>query len=221
MPIRDRDGSWVRDVTIRDAYGARWTADAWVVIRAGRLVVGEVRVFPLGSGSAKPGDPWKGSGRDVPRHGLERRLLRDVPVGRYAPVAEAWVSQMAQQPDFAPDAVPRVDLSVLNLVLPGASTLAPRPRPRRNVGRDDLFYAGLAQEYVDRLADRSIHPVQDIARRRGIKKPALVRDWLHEARVRGLLSKARAGKREGYMLPAGLTLLRAAKKSNAMKGRRR
>jgi len=205
MPVRDREGAWIRD-TLRDAHGARWTADAWVVQRSGRLVVGEVRVFPAEGAPVTPGTPWGGRASHVPRRGLERRLLRDVPVGRYAPLAEAWVSQMAQQPDFAADAVPRVDLSILNIVLPGASTIAPRPRARRNVGRDDLFYARLAQEYVDRVAAGSASPVKDIARGRD-DKPAHIRDLLHESRERGLLSEARPGKREGHLLARGRALL--------------
>jgi hypothetical protein len=171
-------------------------------------VVGELRLFPAVSASARPGHPWTGAGADVPRHGLERRFLREIPVSRYAPIAQAWASQVAQQPGFAPDARPRLDLSLLNVVLPGLSVTLSRSRPRRNVGRDDRFFALLAREYVDRLAARSISPVADIARRRDLKS-AHVRDLLHEARVRGVLTAAKPGRREGALTAYGLTLLRS------------
>jgi hypothetical protein len=207
MPRRDRDGAWTRD-HLEDAHGGRWTIDAWVVLRERRLVVGELRIYPAASAPEFAGQPWQGRATEVPPGGLERRTLRSVPVGRYAPVVEAWASQRATWPDFAPTASPRVDLSLLNLILPGLATIAARPRPRRAAGREDLYYAVLAQAYVDRLAARSLTPVRDIARRRG-DRPAHIRDLLHEARERGLLSPARPGKREGHLLAPALALLRS------------
>src|SRR5262245_114947 len=95
MPTSDRDGAWTRE-TRTDAHGARWVGDAWVARRRGRLVVGEIRVFPADRAPETPGQPWRGQAADVPHRGLERRLLRGVPVTRYSASALSWASAMAQ-----------------------------------------------------------------------------------------------------------------------------
>jgi hypothetical protein len=224
MPTRDRQGGWVRDDWLRDVSGGRWVADAWVTIRKGRLLVGELRVFPLASAPALPGQPWKGGPDDVPAGGIDRRLLGVVPAGRYAPLAAAWATETAGQPDFhrLQPGDPHVSLSLLNLALPGISELVKtgqRLRPRRHAGRADRWYAKLSQEFIERLAKRSIKPVTEIARRRG-KMPEQIRDWLHEARSRGILSKARPGKREGHLTEYGLSLLQAPTTTTSQKTRK-
>ncbi len=204
-----REGAWVAD-SITDEHGDRWTVEAWVTIRRGRPVIGEIRVFPAAGPAGRfPGDPWKGTPADVPRGGLERRLLVKVPVGRYVAFVMAQAAAAAMVPGPAQAAVIAghgVNLAWLNKMLPGADTLAPRPRERRSVGRDDAFYARLGVEYVERLAAGSVSPVKDLAARRG-ESPGRIRDLLHEARVRGLLSKGEAGKRGGYLLPRARQVL--------------
>ena len=74
------------------------------------------------------------------------------------------------------------------------------------MGRDDAFYARLAMEYVERFAVGSLSPVKDGAAKRG-ETAGRIRDLLHEARVRGLLSKGEAGKRAGYLLPRARQVL--------------
>jgi hypothetical protein len=87
--------------------------------------------------------------------------------------------------------------------------VAPRPRPRRSTGRDDLPYARLARDYV--TANRgSRSPVKDLAEARG-ERPARIRDMVHEARERGLLSPANSGVRGGVLLPRAEALLRRRK----------
>jgi hypothetical protein len=195
-----RSGVWVDD-TITDARGRRWTLHAWVVVRRGRPVVGELRIFPAGMNPPALGDAWTGEARDVPPHGLESRLLHRVPVGSYG--------------YRVVDTIRRTTHPLLRdfrqWMLPGSQALASRPRPRRNVGRDDRFYSELAAAYVARLAEGSPSPVKDIAAARPGETTAHIRDMLHEARVRGLLSKGQAGKRDGLLLPRAIALLQRAR----------
>ena len=205
-PDRGRGGgAWVEDV-ITDAHGGRWAVGAWIVARRGRPVIGEIRVYPATPRARKPGR-WEGTPTDVPFRGLERRLLVRVPLGRYAPAIMAWVSQAATMPGGAPAVyVGGANLGWVEKILPGAASLVPRPRPERTVGRSDAFYAALAAAYVQRLAAGSVTPVKDLAAKRG-EPASRVRDLLHEARLRGLLSKGEAGKRGGYLLPRARQVL--------------
>jgi len=91
---------------------------------------------------------------------------------------------------------------------------------RRSVGRDDAFYARLAVEYVQRLAAGSARPVKDVAAKRG-ETAGRIRDLLHEARVRGLLSKGEAGKRGGYLLPRTRQVLGGVQRTPTPRGRKR
>jgi hypothetical protein len=143
-------------------------------------------------------------------------------VGRYAAFVVARAAGAALVPGGQQAAVyvQGMNLAWLNRILPGADTVAPRPRERRNVGRDDRFYARLAAEYVQRLAAGSVHPVKDLAAKRG-ETPGRIRDQLHEARVRGLLSKGEAGKRGGYLLPRARQLLGGVQPTPTPRRRRR
>lgn len=203
---------WLRD-TITDAHGAPWAVDAWVVVRRGRPVVGEIRVSPAEPASREPGKPWSGEAASVPPRGLERRLLVKVPVGAYATGMVARASRTSNTTER------ELSIWFLNYMLPGSGALARRPRPRRAVGRDDLFYAELADAYVQRLDEKSMSPVKDIADARN-ETPAHVRDLLHEARVRDLLSKGSPGKRAGYLRPRALALLGVRPKPRSKGGPR-
>jgi hypothetical protein len=213
----DRAGAWVEDV-ITDPHGARWVVAAWVVAGRGRPVIGELRVYPATAQTgkaqtarkartAREAGQWDRTPSAVPPGGLERRLLVQVPLGRYVPAVMARVSEAATQPGGAPAVYATgANLAWVDKILPGAASLAPRPRPERNVGRSDAFYAELAAAYVQRLAEGSVSPVQDLAAKRG-KTAGRIRDLLHEARVRGLLSQGEAGRRGGYLLPRARQVL--------------
>jgi hypothetical protein len=225
-PDRERGGAWVSDV-IGDDHGHRWTVDVWLAIRSGRLVVGEVRVFPAaGPPRVTAGFPWRGTAADVPRGGLERRLLVRVPVGRFvlAVLARAAAAALVPGPSAGAVTTQGANLGWLNRILPGVETLAPRPRERRNVGRDDRFYARLALEYLQTIASGSSSPVKDVAAKHG-EKASRIRDQIHEARVRGLLSQGEAGKRGGYLLPRARQMLgekpATRRKKPAARSRRR
>lgn len=215
-------GVWCRE-TVADDHGGRWHVDAWVAPRGGRLVLGELRVAPATADAGLPGEPWPLDPAKVPRRGLERRMLGKVPVGRFVPQVLAGLSEAAAYQASGPGTfVPRGMWVTGHLVeaIPALAGLAPRPRPRRNVGRDDDFYARLAAQYVKRIRAGSSTPVKDIAEQRGGDTAAHIRDLLHEARQRGLLTKGVTGKSEGALTPRAVALLKGRRKT-APRPRRR
>jgi hypothetical protein len=209
-----RGGVWLR-ATVKDESRKTWAVDAWAVRRGGRLVVGEIRIFPL-AGAGKVGRAWELDPEKVPRRGLSGRILKRVPVGRFIPQLMAELSQAASStPRSFLRQRHRAAMSGkvlppnpdwLLAMFPGCSDLAERPRPRRAVGRDDRFYARLSFEYIKLIAGGSRKPVKSIADRRH-EKPAHVRDLLHESRERGLLTPGESGKSCGALTRRALAVL--------------
>jgi hypothetical protein len=69
--------------------------------------------------------------------------------------------------------------------------------------------------YVAALDGGSRHPVQDVARQLGQGHNAtFVRDAIHRARERGLLTRAPRGKADGELTEKALALLDEASASN-------
>jgi hypothetical protein len=79
-------------------------------------------------------------------------------------------------------------------------------RPGRS-GRPDVFYARLAAEYVELLSTSST-PTKDLARRHNYS-PTSMRDYLNQARVRGLLTPSQRGRAGGELTEKAMRLLRA------------
>ena len=76
------------------------------------------------------------------------------------------------------------------------------PRRPASKGRDDRFYAAVASLYVEALETGSRKPVVDAAKmlsatKRGTYEPAYVRDLLHVARQRDLLTRPPKGRAGG------------------------
>jgi hypothetical protein len=98
-----------------------------------------------------------------------------------------------------------------------------RRRPGR-AGRPDSFYLVWAVAYVERLKVGSRHPVKDLAEHppkvvRGyisdadVTSEATVRDFIHQARERGLLTRSPKGRPGGELTPKAEQLIkRAARK---------
>jgi hypothetical protein len=98
-------------------------------------------------------------------------------------------------------------------------------RPGR-AGRHDSFYLAWAEAYVERLAAGSRRPIKDLAERppRTIRgyvsdgdrvSEATVRDFIHEARERGLLTRSPKGR------PGGELTSKAIRMQNRQSSRRR
>jgi hypothetical protein len=95
-----------------------------------------------------------------------------------------------------------------------------RRRPGR-AGRTDSFYLVWAEAYVERLAAGSRRPVMDLAEHppRPIRgyvsnesevSAATVRDFIHQARERGLLTRSPAGRPGGELTPKARRMLKRA-----------
>ncbi len=121
----------------------------------------------------------------VPKNGITQQVVRRVPLGTFAPFSVS----ASKSGDKSTDVVAR-----------------PRPRPRRAAGLDDRFYARLAREYLALLAQGSRAPIEDLAAEKG-EAVSRIRDRVHEARVRGLLSRSESGRKGGVLLPQALKLL--------------
>jgi len=205
--LEDRPYAWVSQRVV-DRHGGRWRVAMRVAVRDSRVILGEVRLFPDEEGEKSQTEGkkgrWSRALAAIPPWGLEARLLKQIRLG----TVPAWVVAMLSRDALDPNESWRKISRVTNeFMLPGAGTVMPRPRPRRAAGRDDRFYAVLAKAYTDALAARDRHPVKTLAARRG-ESPAHIRDWLHEARERGLLSRGAPGVVGGQLLPRALALLR-------------
>jgi hypothetical protein len=83
--------------------------------------------------------------------------------------------------------------------------LREQPRPGR-AGHPDKVYALVALRYVRALERGSARPVADVAKAMGLSR-SRVRDLLHEARRRGLLTRPPRGRAGGEMTELGWAAL--------------
>jgi hypothetical protein len=198
------------DVWVEVPLNAEWRAAARLVAQDGQMVLAEVRVFPLEPGPRSLlGGHWSaellGARASVPAGGLTARTLRSVRLGEYQKQFRqilAWLRERYGRKLFEQDAI-----QALGLTPPDEA----RPRPARRAGRPDRFYAGLAAQYVAMVERGSRRPVAEIAARRGLPA-ARVRDMLHEARERKLLTPGFPGKSAGALMPRAEGLVKGTEK---------
>jgi hypothetical protein len=81
---------------------------------------------------------------------------------------------------------------------------ARHPRPGRR-GRDDIYYARLAAEYVELLTTSST-PTKDLAEKHHYSA-TVMRDYLNQARSRGLLTRPERGRAGGQLTEKARDLL--------------
>jgi hypothetical protein len=173
-----------------------WYVSAVFLQEGEQLVMAELKVFPgpkPGEGRRtarrKPGE-WSGR-RDaldaVPDGGVSARLLRCI---RLTDLQQLVASSLPEAPDEAP----------------GTSPLSGVGRPG-NAGRPDRYFAEWAFAYAKKLAEGSRSPIKDLAAEHG-RSAGQVRDLIHDARVRGLLSTERQGRAAGSLTPKAIQLLR-------------
>jgi hypothetical protein len=202
--------AWV-EIDLPDPAG--WRAAGLFFVHEGQLVLAEVRVFPK-AGKFPPPVPlskmhkvetgtrtwwfgplqvgpeagkWSQSRRalkGMPEGGITTRLLRRVPVQELVDAAQRYLAAVA----------PRVSKDW------EAAARREPARPGR-AGREDYFYALWAKRYVDKLGMTKT-PIPDLAREHG-KEPSQVRDWVHKARERDLLSREGQGRAKGMLTPKG------------------
>ncbi|MDP8975154.1 MAG: hypothetical protein M3N28_02075 [Actinomycetota bacterium] len=174
-----------------------WYVSAIFLEEEGQLVMAELKVFP-GPGSRsdgrrgarrKPGD-WSGRQdalREVPDGGVSARLLRCI---RLTDLQQLVMSELPATSGAS-----------------GQPTRSARVGRPGSAGRPDRQYAEWAFRYAKKLAEGSRSPIKDLAAEHG-RSPGQVRDLIHDARVRGLLSKERQGRAAGSLTPKAIQLLR-------------
>lgn len=174
-----------------------WYVSAIFLEEEGQLVMAELKVFPgpgpksdgRRSARRKPGD-WSGRQdalREVPDGGVSARLLRCI---RLTDLQQLVMSELPATSGAAGQ--------------PARSARVGRPG---SAGRPDRQYAEWAFRYAKKLAEGSRSPIKDLAAEHG-RSPGQVRDLIHDARVRGLLSKERQGRAAGSLTPKAIQLLR-------------
>lgn len=214
-----RGGSWVEwfPDTYRD-----WIVAFRVRSDSGAGVVSEVRVFPRAEGevpffNSRPiGQPH--AYLAVPVGGVPSRLLRSITMARAMdlfrevfvgpPAVDEGVEVMEggewrDAPELH-DLHTRV-LTHLEKIGLGASSFKPAPRPGRT-GHTDTYYAQIAALYADRVARRVTSPHKDIAKHLHVT-PEYVRDLVHDARKRGMLTPAARGRAAGELTQKAMDLL--------------
>lgn len=206
-------------VTVELPIDKRWTSALRLALQDGHLVVAEVRVFP-NEPSRRAAGLWSyeelGAAAKVPRGGLTTGLLRKVKLGSYVRYArrtlEALTKRLAEYLEHAPAGTGAEFYRAL------ASPAAPPARRRR--GRPDRFYARLAAGYLRAWEHGSRRPVAELADQHGVPQPQM-RDMLHEARERGLLTKGDPGKSGGALTAPARALLHPTKRQRTTTRRRK
>jgi hypothetical protein len=180
----------------------------------GHPVIAELRILPtlmerphdvwimptLDPGDQPPQSDWL---PPPPEGGLTARALRRAHLGRARELAYEQLGKSFQ-----------VAERYGGRVLPSKFTREAVRAPRRpgSKGRDDRFYATVAALYIEAIERGSNKPVVEAAqtlskRRSGAYEPAYVRDLLHVARQRGLLTRPPRGRAGGQLTDKGRTAL--------------
>lgn len=199
---------------------APWRASYRVRPEGDRVVVVEVRVIPhLGNPGADPGE-WNAETAVIPKGGMAARLIRDeLVLGTHIhEMLPAFLNRTRQN---LPAAL--FDAWLVRLGYPAEVAKGPGARAGRGPkGRSDRELAELAAVYVSKRGERA--PVKVTAKEVGLH-PTVLRDVLHRARKRGVLTRTKQGHAGGQLTPYGRSLLRekpvAKKGRKTKKGRKR
>lgn len=184
----------------------------------GHPVVAEVRVLPRADtpGVLSHHDPhadrWvqatMGQTPDVPTPvgGLTARTLRRLKLGQALEAAYAQLENMIDRkgerglanPERVTEAFTKAAVS--------------RPRLPGRTGRDDTYYVAVAAAYVSAIGHGSRQPVVDAAKELSITwggdyEPTYVRDLLHVARQRELLTRPPKGRAGGQLTDKARAIL--------------
>jgi hypothetical protein len=160
-------------------------------VKTGELIgleVGDPALFRHGDGEPQP---------------ISARLLRRIPFGELERSARESLKWELATRFHSENAGVRASLGDGGQQLRESLRVDPHPGKR---GRQDVIYASLAAEYVERLAS-SEHPVKDIASDWDYSE-SRVRNMLSEARRRGLLTRPASGLAGGQLTSRAKELLR-------------
>jgi len=193
-------GRWVSEAWIEVPIDHRWVGAYRIVVKDGQPLVAEVRVLP----SEHEHAPGQWSGRaDAVEAAVPARALRALRLSDPSEPFPKFIANISRR-HGAEAAARFLDRSGLK----PNHEIHPR-RPGR-AGRSDRYYVAWAVAYLERVAAGSRHPIKDLAAdppihiegvlagRGGITE-ATVRDVLHQARRRRLLTKPPQGKAGGRL----------------------
>jgi hypothetical protein len=213
----------VNDAWVEIEIGDGWRAAFRLAPYGGQPVIAELRVFPADQYPGRKPGTWRGDvlgvqaggaqrvrkvlpgGKTVDcppvRTGITARLLRRIPLGEHRRHAETFIARLKETHRGM-----GADLAAwgFNAEIEKGKK---KPTVQRRGGRPDRFYADLAAAYVARIAAGSRRPVADLADRRKLSA-SVVRDAIHEARVRGLLMKGRQGAPGGTLTAKAEAILK-------------
>jgi hypothetical protein len=178
-----------------------WVAAYRLIPQGGEVVLAELRLLPNEPG--RKAGHWSadtlGARAPAPPGGLTADILRAVPIGEHRRLIENSLGEW--KATLGKEFFMRRDLGELVEVI--AQDVAQRPG---HEGRGDPFYARVAALYVARIEEGNRRPIPQIARELG-RTPAYVRNVLHDARQRGLLTKTQPGKAGGNLTAKARRLL--------------
>jgi hypothetical protein len=157
-----------------------WTITATFARQGDQLVVSSCTITPTG---------------DLPAGGLTARQLRratlgDLTRGLTREVSAGFIGKLMTA--MAPDTTSTADVDQAT------------PHPGR-AGRDDHFYAVWAARYAERAA-YTPHPIAELAEQHD-RPPARLREYIAEARRRGLLTETTRGRSGGHLTAKAQALL--------------
>jgi hypothetical protein len=218
--LDSEQGVWVEGPLRKD--GFPWFVAALLVPHRDRFVIAELRLFPgVGFQNVKRSregrvisrEPaigeWSGDPSfltNMPTSGITKRLLGSVSFTRLLQEARDRVSQMVA---VAGDSfIEERDLGLMHEV-------AKRPGRRRRPNSDYLVWA---ERYDAAMRAGSRSPILDLAKKYH-RTPVAVRDLVHEARVRELLSRGQRAQAGGHLMPKALELRRRLDKQNRKRRR--
>jgi hypothetical protein len=168
--------------------GTGWVAVALMIPHGGTAAIGELRVYPVDSTPGRPYGLWKGAVLGIrapcPRGGVTHRLLRRVPLGKFALAIDDFVRKFYAQ--VGAERMRRL----------GFESLSAGPRSRRPLA--DVEVARIAAVYTDavtRKSRRALHEVLAVFPQH--ETPERIRAIVHEARRRGLLERKSKNKGQG------------------------
>jgi hypothetical protein len=214
-PVAAAEAKRYEHVVVENYWLERPLGDDWIAayrytIQEGRPVVSELRVFPSPVGDeGRFGGPghWKaellGVLAPAPAGGLTARHVHNyLRMGRHAKLTRDILARLRRE---APQLfAPGQDMAPFTAASGARAPVTASGRGRK--GHGVAFFARIAKEYVDVIQRGDRRPATTIASRRGLS-PARVRDLIHRARQRGLLTPAHHGRRGGLLTPAARAIL--------------
>ena len=188
--------------------------DGWLLActfmrRDDELILAELKIVPLTDTATD--DPrsmgtWSRLSGDVPNGGITSSLLRSIPIGEITKGVLGIVRDRRFK--FRDWLIPDQWLD-----LPEVSGIE---RPGR-AGRDDRYYVVWAARYAEKAG--SPRPIAELAEEHGLRREQ-VRDLIHTARERDLLTPGRRGRPQGELTAKSRALLEQMSKDRSRRRKR-